>query len=359
MPSDFSARARSAREHIPVPALPMESIRSRSHSARKRRLQAVVAGVAISVAALAAGGAAGAKLYDSVRLRLAGGTAAMTMHSAVMLRRPTAADLRGTMAHATFPVIFPAGLAGGGRIDRLEATPDGRPSAIFVHYIGASGGDGATFLLLDPAVVDTDGEFLKASASLGDVYDWRAGGEVVVASKRSLSADDAGRIKAAMSSTSPAESLAATESALPKLTVIGEAIRLEIAERHRPRSGRSVLLAPDEVRSIPDLARRGAPVLDRRALHLTKIPYANGEIDYRNVKRSGGATVVAVAANGVRAIAAVLRSAGAARGDCGCEILVNQTNGAAYRIWTIPMSGTASAKEYAVDGASSAVKPVR
>lgn len=355
MSFDFSAQARSARDLIPVPAVPMDAIRGRSNAARKRgRLRALVACAAIFVVAVGAGAGVGAKIYDGVRVRLAGGSAQMRMHSALMLRQPTASELRGVVARATFPVVFPAGLPAGTRVDAVYATPDGRPRAIFIRYLNPAG-DGGSFVLLDPDVVETDGAFLKASASLGDAYDWRVGGEIVLTGKNSISPDGVARVKAAMANVSPAQSLAATEAMLPTVTVLGDPVRLQIAERIRPQNGRSVLLSPNELRSISRLAKRRAPVLDSRTFHLTRIPYANGQIDYRKA-RGRRSTAIGVSASGVRAIDAVLRSAGGAK-RCGCEILFNQPNGTTYWVWTISMSGPAVAKKYAVDARTLIAEP--
>ncbi len=336
----------------------MESIRRRSHAARGRgRLRAVAACAALAVGAVGAGTGIGAKLYDDVRVRLSGGSVAMTMHSALMVRRPTAADLRSAIAHATFPVVFPVGLPAGSRVYGLEATPDGRPSAIFVSFLDAGGRDGPSFVLLDPAVVETDGGFLKASASLGEVYQWRVGGEIVLLAKRAVSPPEVSRIKQAMLTTSPRASLASIEPMLAQVTVLGGNVRLAIAERLRAASGPSVLLSDREIASVPGLAKRGAPILDMRTFHLTKIPYANGQIDYRNVKGSRP-KLVAVSAEGVRAMDAVLRSGAERRAGaaCGCELLFSQSSATTYRIVEIPMSGSA-VRKYSVDARTLAVTP--
>jgi hypothetical protein len=347
MSFDFSATGRSAREMIPVPDVPLASIRSRSEAARNRgRVQALVACAAISVGAVGAGTAIGAKIVDGLRVWVSGGQVAIKLDSIVVIRNPTAPELRGTIAHATFPVVFPVGIPAGSRVFMLTATPADRPRAIIVSY-QTHGGDGPSFVLLDPAAVDASpGGVQAASARFQAVYNWRAGGEVVLALKQRLVPADVERIKAAMAQSSPRESLAVVETMLAKVAVLGGPNRLEVAERYAPRTGRSVLLDQLQVRSIAGGRNRGMPILDRRVFRASHVPYAHGDIDYRKLG-PWRSTSVAVPRNGVRAIAAAVRSAGGAA--CACEVLFHQPSATAYWIWTIPMSGPPAVKKYVVD----------
>jgi hypothetical protein len=367
MSFDFSAAGRSARERIPAPEVPMESIRTRSRAARTRgRVQTLVACVAIFAGVVGAGSGLGAKIYDGVRVWLSGGEMSMTMTSFVMVREPTARDLRDAIAHATFPVVLPVGVPAGSHVIGIELTPAERPSVIVIAYHDRAGREGGSFALLDPAVVDREGGLQAASARFGPVYDWRLRGEIVLTSKRVvsksfLSADDLARVKAAMARSSPTESLAATEPLLTKVTVIGGGAseRLALAERYRPRTGQSVLIDQVQVPSIPRLAQRGAPILDMRTYRATKVPYVNGQLDYAHVTGAASKTI-AVSPNGVRAIAAVLRSTGA--GDhpnaCRCEVLFNQPSSKTYWVWTIPTSGSSDGvKKYVVDARTFSVTP--
>ena len=106
-----------------------------------------------------------------------------------------------------------------------------------------------------------------------------------------------------------------------------------------------MLIDRNQTRSVAALAAQGRPILDMRVFHVTDVPYVNGAPDYSRAK-GWNARTVAIPPGGVRAIAAVLRSAG---GDCGCEVLFNQPNPAAYRIWTIPLAASAEVKAYEVD----------
>jgi hypothetical protein len=359
MSFDFSESGRSARELIPVPDVPLASIRSRSQAARKRgRVQALVACAAISVGVVGAGTGIGAKIVDGLRVWVSGGQAAIKLDSIVVIRHPTSPELRDTIAHATFPVVFPVGIPADSRVFMLTATPADRPRAIIVSYQTHTGSDGPGFVLLDPAAVDaSSGGVQAASARFQAVYHWRAGGEVVLAIKKRLVAAEVERIKAAMAQSSPRESLAVVETMLAKVAVLGGPNRLELAERYAPGTGRSVLLDELQVRSIARGGNRGTPILDRRVFRASHVPYAHGDIDYRKLGPSRSKSV-AVPANGVRAIAAAVRSAGGAA--CGCEVLFNQPNAATYWVWTIPMSGAqAGVKKYSVDARTLGVTPAR
>src|SRR5215469_10337075 len=108
MPFDLASTGRSARENIAVPEVPIGRIRGRSlASARAARRQSIIALVAALVVVAAAGAAYGAKVYQGVRLTLGGGKVAVNINSLVMVREPTAADIRDIAERATFPVILP------------------------------------------------------------------------------------------------------------------------------------------------------------------------------------------------------------------------------------------------------------
>jgi hypothetical protein len=360
MDSDFSAMGRSARELIPVPALPLDSIRSRSHRARSRgRMRAFVAFAAVSLCALGAVGGVGAKIYHDAQVWLSGGKVTSVVHSGILMRQPTAAELRNAIGHATFHVVFPVGVPAGSRVDMVTLAPADHPSMITVSYHNDRSDFKASFALLDPAVVDSSDAALPGGSAppLREVYHWRTGGETVAVFKNVISLRDANRIEAAMAAASPAGSLALTESMLPKMTVLGATVRLAIAEQYRPRDGRSVLLDDAYLRTIPGLAEHGRPLVDSRIAYVTQIAYAHGDIA-KGVARP--AKDIAVSAGGVRAIDAVLRSSGTARyRDCGCEILFNQPRPSVYWVWNIPLSRPARVRKYSVDARTFAVKPVQ
>lgn len=361
MDSDFSTMGRLARETIPVPALPMDSILSRSHAARARgRLGTFAACAAVTLAAVGFGTGVGAKIYDGVHVWLAGGRARVIVHSGTIMRHPMASELRTAIAGATFPVVFPVGIRADSRIDMVTLAPADHPSVITLSYDNGTGFR-AAFALIDPAVVDPNVRGIPTGAarppSVRTPYRWRVGGEIViVADKQHITLADVSRIKAAMAASSPQASLALTETMLPEITVLGGTVRLKVAERYRPSTGRSVLLDQAYLRSIPGLVAHGKSMLDTRISTIDNIAYANGDIHTGNARKSNA---VAISAGGVRAIDAVMRSAGVARGrtDCNCEILFNQPDASAYSVWIIPLSGPETAKKYSVDAKTFEVTP--
>jgi hypothetical protein len=356
MSFDFSARARSAREALAVPDVPLGAIRARARTARTHERMRLLAASAALVVALGAGSVAGAKLYSSVRVWLGGGKAAMTVKSFDGVREPTNAEFRKAIAHATFPVVLPVGLPEGTRVTAVFSTPSGRPSALVISYENDRTGMKPSFVLVDPAVVDLGGRLLEMqSASAKDVYTWRAGGEVVLMPK-TVSASQAKTVETAMRSATPADTLAATEPMLPAITVLGGPNRLEAAEEHRTPGVPNVLIDRAQTRSVPGLVEHGQPIRDMRVFHVTAFPYVNGEPDYSRAKGWNERRIV-VSPSGVRAIAAVLRSLHGGAAACTCEVLFSAPNAAAYRIATIPLAETQPVRVYTVDARTLAVTP--
>src|ERR1700736_268812 len=135
MDSNFSATGKAARELIVVPELPMDLIRVRSRRATTReRVRALIVYCAIGIALLGAGAAVGQKLYDGVRVWLSGGKAAVSIGSFVMVREPTASDLRHVVERASFPIVFPVPVPTGTRMTMLIFAPAERPNFVEVHY---------------------------------------------------------------------------------------------------------------------------------------------------------------------------------------------------------------------------------
>ena len=314
---------------------------------------------AICLAAVGTGAGVGAKIYDEMHVWLSGDKSAIVVHSGVIMRHPMGSELRDAIAHATFPVVFPVGVPAGTRVDMVILAPAGHPSYVTVSYQGKAGFK-ASFALVDPAVVTADAAKLPTGPvgiSHGTFSQWRAGGEIVAVRANSIPADDLNRIKAAMAATSPRDSLAITETMLPKITVLGGTVRLEIAERYRPPNGRSVLLDQAYTLMIPRLAKRSQPMLDSRIDTVDNVKYAKG--DLASAHRVKGPNVPAVSAGGVRAIDAVLRFNGDGRKrDCRCEVLFSQPSRTAYWVWSIPLSGPAAARKYTVDAKTFAVSAV-
>ena len=353
MSSDFSAAGRTARELIPVPELPLQSIRRRSRAAAKNgRFGIIAACASVAIALVVAGTGVGAKLYDGVRVWLTGSKIEMSIHSGVIMREPDAVLLRREMAHATFPMVFPVGLPAGTRVQMVTLTPLGRPSVVSISYEGPHFKSGLT--IVDPAVVDS-GDGIGPDGTgpvIKNAQHWRVGGEVVVVRGGSIPARYLDDIKAAMADSSPSASLAATEALLPKVVVVGGDVRLGVAEQLRPAGGRSVLIGKQGVESIPGLVTHAQPLLDRRVWHLSSITYRNGDISTASMTKADG---IAVSADGVRAIGTVLRSRTKGASGCACEVLFYQPNASAYWIWTIPLQASGEPRKYTVDARTFAV----
>jgi hypothetical protein len=329
----------------------------------------------LTVAALTIGIGFGANIYQGLHVWLSGGKAAITFSSMEIVRQPTASELRSFVSRATFPVTFPVGLPyDGGGMDFVVA-PASDPSAIMMNY------KSDTIALLDPAVVD--GEKLLPGTPGQTVYHWTIGGELVLVTSKSISPGEADRIKAAFGGVSPAESVTAMEKLLPTVIVLGSldvvaapedgtrngrrsvptlvaseaANILKAAERVAPAQSQSVLINPAHVRSLWQLAKDGAPLLDSRNLYADKIPTtANGRPDLTRAVWSQ-TKAIAVPANGVRATVAVLRSSDEKEGaPCDCVLLFNQPSAGTYRIWKISPAAVPDVTSYTVDAATLAVK---
>ena len=355
MSSDFSAFGKLARNAIPVPEVPMQSIRRRARTAaEKGRFRTIAACASVAIALVVAGTGVGAKLYDGVRVWLTGSKIEMSIHSGVIMREPDAALLRREIAHATFPVVFPVGLPAGARVQMVTLTPLGRPSVVSISYEGPHFKSGLT--IVDPAVVDTGDATGPGGTGpvVKDAEHWRIGGEVVIVRRGSIPARDLDQIRAAMAASSPSASLAATEALLPKVVVVGGDIRLGVAEQLRPAGGRSVLIGKQGVESIPGLVTHAQPLLDRRVWHLSSITYRNGDISTASMTKADG---IAVSADGVRAIGTVLRSRTEGPSKCGCEVLFYRPNANTYWIWTIPLQARGEPRKYTVDARTLAVSP--
>jgi hypothetical protein len=266
------------------------------------------------------------------------------------VRQPMAGELRAVVHRATFPVTFPVGLPyDGGGMD-FVITPPGHPSAIMMSYKTDS------IALLDPSIVD--GEELLPGAPTETVYHWIVNGELVLVTSRGISRAQADQIKMAMSAVSPAQSLTAMEKQLPTVMVLGNtrASALKSAERIAPAGRLSVLIEPEHVRSLWQLAANGQPLTDSRNLSVEKLGTKNGRADltsgvWTRTKK------VAVPPNGVRAIVAVLRASGVKSGTlCDCALLYNPPSQGAYHVWTISKSPAANVTAYSVDATTLAVR---
>ena len=140
---------------------------------------------AVSLVVVGAGAGVGAKLYDGVHVWFSGNKVATVVHSGVLMRHPIASDLRTAIAHATFPVVFPAGIPAGTTVNMVTLAPLDRPSAITISYSNP-GRFNTTVALLDPAVVDANAAQLPSGSIRPSrtFSHWRVGGEIIVAGER-------------------------------------------------------------------------------------------------------------------------------------------------------------------------------
>jgi hypothetical protein len=353
MAANFSTAGRTARERIPVPAVPLETIRERSRAAARRegvRNAILCATLAFAVVGAAAG--LGSKIYDGIRVWLSGGTAAIEIRSLVTVSDPTATDLRNAITRATFPVVLPVGLPAGSRVVRLAFAPAERPTSVYLLYENRRTGRSAGFLLTDSSVVNTPGLLLPSGAArprFGQVYQWRTADETVIVPQESdISSADANRIEAAMARANPASSLAENETLLRRIIVLGGFPQVaDVAERIAPPQTVSVLVDRGHLRQVPSLVKSHQPMLDSRAVYLSDIPSVRGRPDFSRATLRWPKVVV-ISANGVRAIASVLRSS-RSPAECNCEILFQQVRSNVYRIWKIPIVPGAPVRKYTVD----------
>lgn len=357
MQSDFSARGKTARNLIAVPDLRIDAIRKRSHSAHNgERARAFVACAAVALGAVGAAAGFGGSIYNGVHIWLSGDRAAITVRSFGTVNEPTAADLRATIARATFPVIFPVGLPAGTRIARIMFAPAVHPNSVFVQYEGPHLNVGLD--IFDSSVVNTDGMSLSPGAGrphVGTVYQWRVGSETVVVPQAYISRVHVDVIKDAMLRATPTSSIAAADGMLRTVLVLGGFNGVaDTAERVAPITGQSVLLDRSHMTLIASLAARNRPMLDSRTIYLDNIPTVHGEPDYSKATYRWPKVAV-ISPGGVRAIDAVLR----ASSKCACEILYNRPNVATYWVWELPINGSAPVKKYVVDATTLAVNVVR
>jgi len=275
----------------------------------------------------------------------------VTIRSFVMVREPTASDLRQVVERATFPIVFPVGAPAGTRMTMLMFSPADRPNFVEVQYHNERANFKVGFSLVDSSTINTNEATLPTGSWRQPSYagyQWRVGRETVLVPKFArISLRDVDRIKAAMIKASLASSLALTDPLLRKITVLGARPQLaDLAERYAPPTGRSVLLDPELTWRIPTLAKQGKPVVDDRTIYLTNIPTAHGEPDYSKATLHWP-MVILISSAGVRAINAVLRFTDEPS-NCRCVILFNEPPGATYWIWKFPLSASSKVQKFRV-----------
>ena len=355
MPSNFAEVGKQLQTEIPVPELPVGSIRNRLRDANTRhRSHVLIACALAAIAVLGSGTLLAAMMFGGVRVWLSGNKAAVDMTSFALILNPNADDLRRVTTDATFPVVLPVGISKGMHMNTLIFSPADHPNFIEVMYRNSqTDARSGQFLLLDSSTLNhgeaptlPNGERLPA----GKVTHWNVGRESVI----TLGAGQQAEMKAAMSGITPAESLAQTLPMLYRITLLAEQDKLaDEAEAIAPAAGRSVLLDRGDLGDIARLARSNKPVLYTRETVFEPHPSVAGKPDFAHAKRHF-ITTPAVSAGGVRAIAAVLASGacgstGKSRSSLTCQILINERSGRAYWIWVLPLNASRAPTKYVVD----------
>ncbi len=351
MPSDFAEVGKTLEDALSVPDLPLESIRSGARAARMRQHWRVVVVTAFAaIIALASGTVLAAKVFGFQMWLYGNRVAMMSPHSLTIYRGPDETTVRHVISNATFPVVFPVGLPSGERVLRLVVTPADHPSAILIQY-HKNGERGYT--LIDSSLVQngTPPQLPGiASVPLSKLHYWRVGSEVVVSPNPAQWPKDAA-VKAAMLRATPQGSLAQTISRLYRITALGGFLSAaNRADAIAPSDGRSTLVDRGHLREVPTLVRSHKVLFTTRATTIDHIGTSHGKADFGHASLHPGPQELAVSANGVRAISAVL-----ATNVCGrapkftCEMLINERSGMPYRIWALPIRSAQTAQQYVVD----------
>jgi hypothetical protein len=136
---------------------------------------------------------------------------------------------------------------------------------------------------------------------------------------------------------------------------LAEDVRLDVAERYASPDGSSVLVGDQYLPTVWRLASASKPLLDNRVIRFRNFTPVNQRIIRTADEPS---SKIAVPADGVRAIAAVLR-ARENRAGCRCEIVFHQRDGGTYRMWKIPLAPSARITKYVVDASTLAVRAER
>ena len=354
MPSNFADAGKRLQTAISVPELPTASIRNRLRSANARHRWNVLAACALVAVAGLASGTVIAAMNGGVRLWLSGDKAAIALRSFTVVQNPNADTLRRVVADATFPVVLPAGIPNGMHVYQLIFSPANHPNFIDIGYRNARTDARINQVLLFDSSTVAHGEAppLPTGETLQSVHatPWTVGGETVMV----IGTGPLAEMKAAMSSITPAESLAQTLPMLYRITILGYIDRLaDLAEAIAPSDGQNVLVDRATMNHVARQAQAHKPLLIRKSIVIETFPSVEGKPDWEHMKRHE-TTEVAVSAGGVRALAAVLASGVCGSGGKGgsgftCGMLINELSGRNYWIWTLPLNPSMPPAKYVVD----------
>jgi len=182
------------------------------------------------------------------------------------------------------------------------------------------------------------------------VTQWAVGKETVIVP----SAGQQTEIKTAMSGVTPAESLVQNVPMLHRITILADQDRLaDFADAIAPAKGRSVLVDRKTLSQVAILAQAHKPLLRLRSVAIGSFPIVGGKPDWAHVQQHA-TKEVAVSADGVRALAAVLSSkvcgsSGKMGSGFTCEMLINERSGRAYWIWALALNSSTPPTKYIVN----------
>ncbi len=360
MQSEFANAGKRLETTIPVPELSIASIRERSRTANVRHRPAIFVAYALAALTILASTAVLAAMVGGVRLWISGNRASLYLN-AFQVVTPTAAHLRRAAADATFPVVFPVPIPRTMHLVQLFLSPATRPSFIGLTYMNGRSGSAWTFMLVDTASINQGIPPMPAGKwpAFQPVTRWTVGRETVVVPGAWAHQS----IKAGMLRSTPAESLKQTLSALYRISVLGGFPSVaDSAEAIAPRKGHSVLVDRGNLGQLAALAAKHKALYVVVTSSVNNVPTVNGRPDFAH-QSSSTRKMLALSADGVRAIAAVL-----ATGACGkagtmgsgfnCEMLINERGGRDYRVWSMPLDASRQPTKYVVNSKTFRVKPM-
>ena len=149
MPSDFSEAGRRLQAAIPVPELPIASIRARSRAGRAQHRSHLVVACALAALAVLGSGSVLAARMSGMRIWLSGSSASGTITSFATVTNPTAEDLRRVVADATFPVVLPLGVPEDLHLNLLVFSPADHPNVVLVEYENGKSGSAWSWTLVE------------------------------------------------------------------------------------------------------------------------------------------------------------------------------------------------------------------
>jgi hypothetical protein len=337
---DFADAGRAARDAIPVPAIPYDTIRRRSDKADFRaRSQLLVVCVAVALVGISTATGLAQKTLAGVRIWFSGGKAAIAVSSFAMIRDPLPADVQRVIDSASFAPVLPTRFPPGTHVSMLMYSPPNQPNTISLQYLNDRTGYHSGLTVVATSAIER-GSAAPSTALTRGAYSWRVGDETVLVPREQ--ANDA-QIQALKTDLSSAQPRTFQESLLRTVTVLGAPPPVADAVQRYAGPG-SVLIGSQFVGKIPRLAKANQPLLDSRIVMLTNIPSEGGVPDYSKATLHWSSRA-AVPSDGVKAVNAVLR---ASTPNCRCVVLYSDAAGGAYKVALVASSAPYAAVRYSV-----------